>query len=44
MWAEMDGFDPEGFAAGDPLRKDIFYMNPFITCSWYIITASCIIP
>ena len=35
LWAEMDGFDPEGFATGDPLRKDIFYMNPFITCSWY---------
>jgi hypothetical protein len=35
MEAQRDGFDPEGFRSGKPLQRDIFYLNPYITCSWY---------
>jgi hypothetical protein len=34
--AQRDGFDPDGFKSGKPLQRDIFYLNPYITCSWYV--------
>lgn len=34
MNAQKDGFDSDGFKKGKPLQKDLFYMNPYITCSW----------
>lgn len=27
-------FDPDGFKKGRPLEKGIFYLDPYITCSW----------
>ena len=27
------GFDSEGFAGGEGLRKDLFYWTPFLTCA-----------
>lgn len=32
--AQKNAFDPDGFRAGRPLQKTIFYMDPFITCQW----------
>eukprot|EP01041_Mallomonas_annulata_P002776 gene2776-5465_t len=31
-WAKKDSFDSEGFSSGKPLRRDIFYRDPYITC------------
>ena len=36
MEALRDGFDPDGFRNGRPLKRDLFYMNPFITCQWCV--------
>jgi hypothetical protein len=35
--AKKDGFDPEGFRQGKPLQKSLFYMNPYITCTWFVL-------
>jgi len=32
--ARKYGFDKEGFRTGRPLQKAMFYMDPYITCSW----------
>lgn len=32
--AQMNGFDPEGFRSGRPLQKMVFYLDPWVTCSW----------
>ena len=34
LMAEKYNFDPDGFRKGDPLRKDLFYMSPYVTCRW----------
>ena len=34
LCAEIGGFDKSGFAEGDPLRKAIYYTNPYMTCRW----------
>jgi hypothetical protein len=31
--AKNKGFDPTGIRDSDPLKKPIFYIDPFITCS-----------
>ena len=33
--ARRHGFDAEGVRRGDPLRRDTFYTDPYLTCSWY---------
>ena len=32
--AKECGFDKDGFEKGDPLRKAIYYTNPYMTCRW----------
>lgn len=32
--AKRDGFDPEGFREGRGLRRELYYMNPYISCQW----------
>jgi hypothetical protein len=32
--AARDGFDPDGFRDGKGLQKELFYMNPYISCQW----------
>lgn len=32
--AQINGFDPEGFKTGQPLLKRLFYLDPYVTCSW----------
>lgn len=32
--AKKCGFDKDGFEKGDPLRKAIYYTNPYMTCRW----------
>ena len=32
--AQLNGFDPDGFRTDNPMRKIIFYMDPYVTCSW----------
>ena len=32
--AMRDGFDPDGFRQGAGLQKELFYMNPYISCQW----------
>lgn len=34
LQAQTNNFDPEGFKKGRPLQLSIFYMDPFVTCSW----------
>ena len=34
MAAQQYGFDPDGFRSGMPLQKHIFYLDPYVTCSW----------
>jgi hypothetical protein len=33
-WAKKDHFDTLGFEAGNPLAKDIYYTDPYVTCHW----------
>lgn len=32
--AKKYGFDREGFKEGRPLQRSMYYMDPYITCSW----------
>ena len=32
--ARAHHFDPDGFKAGKPLQRPLFYMTPYITCRW----------
>jgi len=32
--AQRNAFDPDGFRSGRPLKKTIFYLDPFVTCAW----------
>ena len=32
--AQRNAFDPDGFKAGRPLQKTLFYLDPFVTCQW----------
>ena len=32
--AHAAGFDPDGYHAGNPLQRSIFYSDPYVTCSW----------
>jgi hypothetical protein len=34
IMARRFNFDPDGFRQGRPLEKDLFYLDPYITCSW----------
>lgn len=34
LQAQLNRFDPDGFKRGQPLRKTLFYLDPFVTCSW----------
>ena len=34
LQARRNNFDPEGFRQGKPLKLSIFYLDPFVTCSW----------
>lgn len=34
LQAQQNNFDPEGFRQGKPLKLSIFYLDPFVTCSW----------
>lgn len=34
LQAQKNQFDPEGFRKGRPLQLSLFYMDPFVTCSW----------
>lgn len=34
LTAKKYNFDPDGFRKGRPLEKAMFYMDPYITCSW----------
>lgn len=34
LQAQLNGFDPDGFRSGKPLRRTLFYLDPFVTCSW----------
>lgn len=32
--AQKNSFDPDGFRSGKPLKRTIFYLDPFVTCAW----------